>query len=49
MTAEIYAQLFDSELDQVSDALDALTEGVEKGVYVQNMSTGPDPDSDRTL
>jgi integrase len=49
VTAEIYAQLFDSELDQVSDALDALTEGVEKVVYVQNMSTGPDPDSDRTL
>ena len=49
VTAEIYAQLFDSELDQVSDALDALTEGVEKVVYVQDMSRGPDPDSDRTL
>lgn len=49
VTAEIYAQLFDSELDQVSDALDALTEGVENTMYVQNMSTGPDPDPDRTL
>ena len=28
VTAEIYAQLFDSELDQVSDALDVLSEGV---------------------
>ena len=43
VTAEIYAHLFDSELDQVSDALDSLTEGVGNPVYVQNMSTGPDP------
>jgi len=49
VTAEIYAQLFDSELDQVSDALDALTEGVENAMYAQNTPTGPDPDSDRTL
>lgn len=28
VTAEIYTHLFDSELDQVSDALDSLTEGV---------------------
>ena len=27
----------------------ALTEDVEEAVYVQNMSTGPDPRSDRTL
>jgi integrase len=47
VTAEIYAHLFDSELDQVSDALDSLTEGVGDPVYVQNMSTGPDPGSDR--
>ena len=47
VTAEIYAHLFDSELDQVSDALDSLTEGVGDPVYVQNMSTGPDPESDR--
>jgi len=49
MPAEIFAQLFDSELDQVSDVLDTLTEDVEKAVYVLDMSTGPDPDSDRTL
>jgi len=49
VTAEIYAQLFDSELDQVSDALDALTEGVAEPVYAQNTPTGPDPGSDRTL
>ena len=49
VTAEIYAHLFDSELDQVSDALDSLTEGVGDPVYVQNMSTGPDPGSDRAL
>jgi hypothetical protein len=47
VTAEIYAQLFDSELDQVSDALDALTEGVAESVYAQNTPMGPDPDSDR--
>jgi integrase len=47
VTAEIYAQLFDSELDQVSDALDALTEGVAESVYAQNTPIGPDPDSDR--
>jgi hypothetical protein len=49
VTAEIYAHLFDSELDQVSDALDSLTEGVGNPVYVQNMSAGPDPGSDRAL
>ena len=49
VTAEIYAHLFDSELDQVSDALDSLTEGVGDPVYVQNMSTGPDPGSDWAL
>jgi integrase len=49
VTAEIYAQLFDSELDKVSDALDALTEGVAESVYAQNTPTGPDPESDRTL
>ena len=49
VTAEIYAQLFDSELGQVSDALDALTEGVKATVYVQDVSTGPDPGWDRTL
>jgi alkylhydroperoxidase/carboxymuconolactone decarboxylase family protein YurZ len=42
------AQLFDSELDQVSDALDALTEGVAESVYAQNTPMGPGPDSDRT-
>jgi hypothetical protein len=42
-------QLFDSELDQVSDALDTLTEGVAESVYAQNAPTWPDPDSDRTL
>ena len=47
VTAKIYAHLFDSELDQVSDALDALTEGIGDAMYVQNMSTGPDPGSDR--
>ena len=47
VTAEIYAQLFDSELDQVSDALDALTEGAESAMYAQNAPTGPDPDADR--
>jgi integrase len=47
VTAEIYAHLFDSELDQVSDALDALTEDIGDAMYVQNMSTGPDPGSDR--
>jgi len=47
VTAEIYAQLFDSELDQVSDALDALTEGVADPVYDQNTPTRPDPGSDR--
>ena len=47
VTAEIYAQLFDSELDQVSDALDALTEGAESAVYAQNSITRPDPGSDR--
>ena len=47
VTAEIYAQLFDSELDQVSDALDALTEGAESAMYAQNTPTGPDPDADR--
>jgi integrase len=47
VTAEIYAQLFDSELDQVSDALDALTEGAESAVYAQNTPTRPDPGSDR--
>jgi len=49
VTAEIYAQLFDSELGQVSDALDALTEGVADAVYAQNPPTGPDPDSDQAL
>jgi integrase len=47
VTAEIYAQLFDSELDQVSDALDALTEGAIAPVYAQNTPTRPDPRSDR--
>jgi integrase len=47
VTAEIYAQLFDSELDQVSDALDALTDGVAESVYAQNTPIGPDPGSDR--
>jgi len=47
VTAEIYAQLFDSELDQVSDAIDALTEGGAESVYAQNTPTGPDPDADR--
>jgi len=47
VTAEIYAQLFDSEQDQVSDALDALTEGVADPVYDQNTPTRPDPGSDR--
>jgi hypothetical protein len=37
------------ELDQVSDALDALTEGVAESVYAQNTPTGPNPDSDRAL
>jgi hypothetical protein len=41
------ARIEGSELDQVSDALDALTEGVGDAVYVQNMSTGPGPGSDR--
>jgi integrase len=49
VTAEIYAHLFDSELDQLSEALDALTEGVAESVYAQNTPTVPDPDSDRTL
>jgi hypothetical protein len=47
--ASHYADLFDSELDQASDALNALTEIVGDGVSVQNMSTGPDPRSDRAL
>jgi integrase len=47
VTAEIYAHLFDSELDQVSDALDALTEGAAESVYAQNTPTRPDPGSDR--
>jgi hypothetical protein len=44
-----YAPLFDSELDQASDALDALTESVAEVVYGQNTSTVPDPRSDRAL
>jgi hypothetical protein len=32
VTAKIYAHLFDSELDQISDGLDALTEGVQDAV-----------------
>ena len=48
VTAEIYAQLFGSEVDQVSDALDALTEGVAESAYAHNTPTGPDPE-DRTL
>ena len=40
VTAEIYAHLFDSELDQVSDALDSLTEGVGDPVYVQMRPRG---------
>jgi integrase len=47
VTAEIYAHLFDSELDQVSDALDALTEGAAESEYAQSTPTGPDPGSDR--
>lgn len=47
VTAGIYAKLFDGELDQVSEALDALTEGVADPVYDQNAPTGPDPGSDR--
>jgi integrase len=47
VTAEIYAQLFDSELDQVSDALDALTEGAKSAVYAQITPMRPDPGSDR--
>jgi hypothetical protein len=34
-------------LDQVSDALDALTEGAIAPVYAQNTPTRPDPRSDR--
>jgi hypothetical protein len=41
-------QLFDNELDQVSDALDALTEGVAESVAAQHKPMGPDPGSDRT-
>ena len=47
VTAEIYAHLFDRELDQISDALDSLTEGVRDPVYDQNTPTRPDPGSDR--
>ena len=46
---EIYAQLFNTEQNQVRDALDAFTDGVAKSVYAQKAPTGPDPDADRTL
>ena len=39
------AHLFDSNLDRVSNALDALTEIVRDAVFVQNMSIVPDPRS----
>ena len=41
VTAEIYAQLFDSELDQVSDALDALKEGVAEPAHAQKCPRSP--------
>jgi hypothetical protein len=48
VTAEIYARLFDSELDQVSDALDVLTEGVAESVYMPKIRLRePRPSSGR--
>jgi hypothetical protein len=46
VSAEIQAHLLGSELEQVSGALDALTQAAGSPVYVQNMSTLPDPGSD---
>jgi integrase len=52
VTASIYAHLFDSELDQVSDALDRLSEeelgNPDESAYVQNMSWESDRDTDET-
>ena len=48
VTASIYAHLFDSELDQVSDALDRLAELELGSVDGQNVATEPYSDPEET-